>query len=191
MTHTVKQGVCWITGLLTACSQSLSPSPSPAPSLSPSTLPAPSTAVVASPPAKSPTVKAFEQRLQADIIRRSKIAVQRVNCPAQVPIEVTQPFSCQAMAEGKTFVVVVAPRASKRELQWSTKGLLVLPKLEQTIQQGIQTQFRLDVKTNCGGKVRVARSGDRFQCKITDDRGQTRAVTVQVDDDKGNVTWKL
>jgi hypothetical protein len=82
-------------------------------------------------------------------------------------------------------------RTPNPELQWSTKGLLVLPKLEQTIQKGIKTQFQIEVKTNCGGNVRVAKPGDTFQCQVTDQKGTTKPITVRVDDEKGNVTWKL
>jgi hypothetical protein len=81
--------------------------------------------------------------------------------------------------------------AKKSELQWSTKGLLVLPKLEQTIQKGIKAQFQIEVKTNCGGKLRVVKPGDTFKCQVTDQKGTTKPITVRVDDEKGNVTWKL
>ncbi|MEX0269356.1 DUF4333 domain-containing protein [Leptolyngbyaceae cyanobacterium UHCC 1019] len=81
--------------------------------------------------------------------------------------------------------------AQKSELQWSTKGLLVLPKLEQTIQKGIKAQFQIEVKTNCGGKLRVVKPGDTFACQVTDQKGTTKPITVRVDDEKGNVTWKL
>jgi Domain of unknown function (DUF4333) len=83
------------------------------------------------------------------------------------------------------------PKPAKNELQWNTKGLLVLPKLERTIQQGIKQQFQIDVKTSCGGKVRIAKPGDTFECKVTDQRGQTKAVQVRVDNEQGGVTWKL
>lgn len=76
-------------------------------------------------------------------------------------------------------------------MQWNTKDLLVLPKLEKNIQQGIQEQFGLAVKTNCGGKIRLAKPGETFACKVTDPKGQTQTVNVRVDDNKGNVTWKL
>lgn len=185
----IKLSACSVVMLLTACASSSPPVTAPPvqsfATPTPTLTPAPATS------AKSPTIKVFENRLRTDVAQKSKINVQKVNCPTQIQVEVKQPFICEATAEGKTFTVVINPRGDRRELQWSTKGLLVLPKLEQTIQQGIRTQFRLAVKTNCGGKVRVAKPGDRFQCQITDDRGQTRAVTVQVDDDQGNVTWKL
>jgi len=146
-------------------------------------------------PVKSEAVKTFEKRLRGELIKKSGITVQTVSCPAQVDVTTKAPFSCQATVEGKTFTIAVNPKSNaktdKNELRWNTQGVLVLPKLEQTIRQGIQQQFRLDVKTNCGGTVRIVQPGETFQCKVTDSRGQTRPVTVQVDDAQGNVTWRL
>jgi len=161
------------------------------PPVSPASSPAPSPTL----PSKSDAVKTFEKRLRGELIKKAGIAVQTVSCPAQVNVKNQDPFTCEAIAEGKTFQVAVNPKTGKQQdksgLRWNTKGLLVLPKLEQTIQQGIQQQFRLDVKVACGGKIRVAKPGENFQCQIRDQRGQSKAVTVRVDDEQGNVTWKL
>lgn len=166
--------------------------PSPSPSQAPTAIATPT------PPQKSEIVKNFEKRLRGDLIKKAGIPVQTVNCPLTVDVNTRSPFTCEATAEGQKFAIAVNPKTTtpasptdKNELRWSTQGLLVLPKLEQTIQQGIQKQFQLAVKANCGGKIRVAKPGDTFQCSVTDDRGQTKAVSVRVDDAQGNVTWKL
>ena len=164
---------------------SLNPSPS-----TPSPSPIPSIAV-ASPNTKSKDVLLLEAKLKQELAQKAKITIQSLDCPEQDAVTVSKGFNCRATAEGKNFTVAIAPKKGKGELQWSTKGLLVLPKLEQTIRQGIQAQFNVDVKTNCGGKIRVAQPGETFQCNITDGRGQTRAVKVRVNDDKGNITWNL
>jgi hypothetical protein len=144
---------------------------------------------------KSEAVKTFEKRLRGELIKKAGITVQTVTCPVAVNVEAQDAFTCEAIAEGKTFQVAVNPKNTptqdKNELRWNTQGLLVLPKLEKTIQQGIQQQFRLDVTVNCGGKVRLAKPGESFQCQVSDRRGQTRPVSVRVDDTQGNVTWKL
>jgi hypothetical protein len=185
-------------------------------------------------PGKSQAVKALEQKLKLDLVKKAEIAVQSVECPREVQVEPGKTFDCRATAEGKPFTLTISladknlanknlanknltdknlankksspvndlemktQTAAKSQifrpdsdgLQWSTKGLLVLPKLEKTIQQGIQEQFGVAVKTQCGGKVRVAKPGDTFTCKLTDGKGE-RSVTVRVDDEQGNVTWKL
>ncbi|MBF2029693.1 MAG: DUF4333 domain-containing protein [Oscillatoriales cyanobacterium C42_A2020_001] len=192
LSYALKSGACCLVILAAGC-QATPPSPTPSPSVQASANPVVSP--FPTPPAKSATVKTFEKRLRGHLIKKAGIPIQTVSCPAQVDVKTQAPFFCEATTEGKTFTVVINPKSNtttdKSELRWSTKGLLVLPKLEQTIQQGIQKQFRLDVKANCGGKVRVAKPGETFQCKVTDSRGQTKPVTVRVDDEQGNVTWRL
>ncbi|MDX2231995.1 MAG: DUF4333 domain-containing protein [Leptolyngbyaceae cyanobacterium bins.349] len=192
LSHALKSGIGCLVLSLSGCQTS-----PPAVTSSPAT-PSPvmpSVSPTSQLPVKSEAVKTFEKRLRGELIKQAGITVQSVNCPVQVKVDTQDPFICEATAEGKTFRVAINPatnaKQDKNELRWSTKDVLVLPKLEQTIRQGIQTQFRLDVKANCGGKIRVAKPGETFQCQVTDSRGQSRAVTVRVDDEQGNVTWKL
>lgn len=191
--HALKFSVCCIAISLAGCQThvtSTAPTPGPTPSITPAR-PDPT------PPPKPEAVQTFEKRLRGELIKKAGINVQTVNCPVQVQVERQDPFTCEAIAEGKPFQVAVNPKtkptktANQNELRWNTRGLLVLPKLEQTIQQGLQQQFRLAVKVNCGGNVRVAKPGDNFRCQVRDQRGQTKAVTVRVDDEQGNVTWTL
>lgn len=194
--HALKSSACclalfWV-GAIAGC-QTTTPSVTVSPTISPVPTPVVSSSPTSTP--KSEAVKTFEKRLRGELIKKAGITVQLVNCPTAINVE-KDPFICEATAEGKTFQVAVNPQNAteqqdKNELRWSTKGVLVLPKLEQTIQKGIQQQFRLEVKANCGGKIRIAKPGDTFQCQVTDSRGQSRAVKVRVDDDRGNVTWKL
>jgi hypothetical protein len=187
--------------------------PSPTGATSPAAIRSPIPKGIAPKPAAT---KALEYRLKAEVAKKSGIPVQSIVCPVTANPEDGKPFDCQAMADNRTFWVALRPKemplaaplqtgkktkiatspqtlspAQKSELQWSTKGLLVLPKLEQTIQKGIKAQFQIDVKTNCGGKLRVVKPGDTFKCQVTDQKGTTKPITVRVDDEKGNVTWKL
>ncbi len=142
-------------------------------------------------PEKSKALQDLERKLQTDVSKTAAVPVRSVTCPADINLETAKTFTCQATAEGKTFPLTINLENKKKGLQWSTKDLLVLPKLEKNIQQGIQEQFGLAVKTDCGGKIRLAKPGETFACKVTDPKGQTQTVKVRVDDEKGNVTWKL
>ncbi len=197
-----------VMSIVTGCTGTSTVSPTP-----PTPTPQASPAGIMTPrsPEKSLATKTLETKLRTAIAKKSGIPVQTIQCPDQIPVQANAPFNCQATAEGQTFTIAINSKEDnskddkpknnkhskdnqkidKNELQWSTKGLLVIPKLEQTIQQGIKQQFNVAVKTSCGGKVRAAKQGDQFQCKIIDNRGQARAVNVRVDDEKGNVTWKL
>ncbi|MBM0743906.1 DUF4333 domain-containing protein [Phormidium sp. CLA17] len=169
---------------------------------------------------KPAATKALEYRLKTEVSKKSGIPVQSITCPISANPEDGKPFDCRAIAANQTFLVALRPKetplaptaqagtkpklaispdpqpqfpnpAQKSELQWSTKGLLVLPKLEKTIQKDIKAQFQIEVKTNCGGKIRVVKPGDTFACQVTDQKGTTKPITVRVDDEKGNVTWKF
>ena len=176
----------------------------------------PNVAAIAQKPAAT---KALEYRLKAEVAKKLGIPVQSITCPVTANPKDRKPFDCQAMAANQTFLVALRPKgllpattqadtkttaaiaptaqpqllspSPKSALQWNTKGLLVLPKLEKTIQKSIKAQFQIEVKPNCGGKLRVAKPGDTFTCQVTDQKGTTKPITVRVDDEKGNVTLKF
>lgn len=177
-----------LVGFLSSCSErSPSTSTTPAPSASPQA----SFSPIATPSPEAKAIQDLERKLQADVSKTATVPVRSVTCPTNIKLETAKTFTCQATAEGKTFPLAINLENKQKGLQWSTKDLLVLPKLEKNIQQGIQEQFGLAVKTNCGGKIRLAKPGETFACKVTDPKGQTQTVNVRVDDEKGNVTWKL
>jgi hypothetical protein len=178
-----------VSGLVGCSGRSLTTSPTPTPSASPQVSFVSPMATAS--PEKARAIQDLEQKLQVDVSKTAAVPVRSVKCPANINLETTKTFTCQATAEGKTFPLAINLENKKKGLRWSTKDLLVLPKLEKNIQQGIQEQFGLAVKTNCGGKIRLAKRGETFACKVTDPKGQTLTVNVRVDDEKGNVTWKL
>lgn len=179
-----------LVGILPGCSgRSPSTPATPTPSSSPQVSVA--SPIATSSPEKSKAMQDLEQKLQTDVSKTATVSVRSVTCPTNINLDAVKTFTCQATAEGKTFPLAINLENKKKGLQWSTKDLLVLPKLEKNIQQGIQEQFGLAVKTNCGGKIRLAKPGEKFTCKVTDPKGQTQTINVRVDDEKGNVTWKL
>lgn len=180
-----------LVSMISACAErspSTSTSPAPAAAFPQAVVTTPSPTPTATP---SQAIQDLERKLQVDVSKTAAVPVRSVKCPTNINLESTKTFICQATAEGKTFPLAINLESKKKGLQWSTKDLLVLPKLEKNIQRGIQEQFGLAVKTNCGGKIRLAKPGETFACKVTDPKGQTQTVNVRVDDEKGNVTWKL
>ncbi len=84
-------------------------------------------------------------------------------------------------------IAVEITNATGPQFQWSTKGLLVLSKLEQFIQQQVKDKNGANVTADCSGKVRVAKPGDTFECRVIDAQGQSRPAKVTVKDDQGTV----
>jgi hypothetical protein len=64
-------------------------------------------------------------------------------------------------------------------------------KLEGKIQDGIEKQAGVKIKSvDCPGDVKV-KKGDTFNCKATTSSGQTANVKVTQQDDKGNVNYQV
>ena len=64
-------------------------------------------------------------------------------------------------------------------------------KLEGKIQDGIQKQAGVKIKSvDCPDDVKV-KKGDTFTCKATTNSGQTAQVKVTQQDDKGNVNYQV
>jgi hypothetical protein len=63
----------------------------------------------------------------------------------------------------------------------------MLAKLNTFIQQNVQNQGGGAVTVDCGGKAKIAKVGDTFECKVTDAKGTNRVARITVRDDTGNV----
>ena len=64
-------------------------------------------------------------------------------------------------------------------------------KLEGKIQDGIEQQAGVKVKSvDCPSDIK-AKKGDTFTCKATTTKGQTATVSVIQRDDKGNVRYQV
>ncbi|CAA9418857.1 hypothetical protein AVDCRST_MAG94-6859 [uncultured Leptolyngbya sp.] len=163
------------------------------------TVPSPSVSIVASPtitpsPAatsKSQATKDLESRLSKAFTDATKVPMNSVDCPAQFDIKTGNRFNCQATSDGQSFTLVVELTNPDGQFQWNTQGLLVLPKLEQFIQNRIRAKGGPDVTADCGGKIRVAQPGDTFECKVMGAQVQQRFAQVRVKDEQGGVDISL
>ena len=176
-------------------STGLLPNPSPtetAPSISPdpSLTPSPSPTVE-----KSESVKAVETNLAGLVGKAGNLTIQSVNCPAtlsapsQPETAATAPktFDCQINSDAGAFTVVVEPTSDPQKFRWGTKGMLLLTKLNEFIQKSAESKDLGKVAVDCGGKIRPAKVGETFDCKVTDTKGTLRTVKVTVRDEAGNV----
>jgi hypothetical protein len=67
---------------------------------------------------------------------------------------------------------------------------LNIGKAETEIAKGIQQQTGVTVKVNCPSDVKI-KSGKTFTCKATRTDGPPLNVDVTMQDNKGNITWKV
>lgn len=160
-----------------------SPSPTATPAVSPTVSP--------SAVAKSEATKDLEGRLSKAFTASTKVPLDAVDCPAQFEVKAGNRFNCQATSEGQSFTIAVELTNPDGQFQWNTRELLVLPKLEQYIQSRVRDKGGPDVTANCGGKLRVAKPGDTFECKVTSSQGQARSAQIKVKDEQGGVDISL
>jgi hypothetical protein len=186
----------------TAANAPAANSPTPTSSITPDS-PLPSSSPIASPtgtPQASPqaqssqsgVAKEIENRLNKTVSSATGAAIQSLTCPAGFEVKAGSRFDCNAVSDGQSFTIAVEiTNATGPQFQWSTKGLLVLSKLEQFIQQQIKDRNGINVTVDCGNSIRVANPGDTFECKVSDPQGQSRSAKITVKDGQGNVDVAL
>jgi len=175
-------------------STGLLPNPSPTETL-PSVSPTPSS--TPSPTVEKPeSVKAVETNLAGLVGKAGNLTIQSVDCPATlaaptqpgtVAVTVPKTFDCQINSDAGVFTVQVEPTSDPQKFRWGTKGMLLLSKLNDFIQKSAESKNLGKVAVDCGGKIRPAKAGETFDCKVIDAKGALRTVKVTVRDEAGNV----
>ncbi len=168
-----------------------SPTPTPTPSAASQTpLPPPPipVAMQSSPPSNKPEItQQIERKLTELVSGNIGVPLESIDCPAKTERKPGDRFECRLSAQGQSFMVGVELTDASGKFKWNTQSLLVLSKLEAFIQQRLKEKDQADVKANCGGKIRVTKPNEEFQCQITDLQGQSRTIKISVKDDQGNV----
>lgn len=164
------------------------PAPTALPTSSPIETPTPTPASQAP---KSKLTQELEAKLRTIVSEKIQATIQSMNCPNKLEVKVGDRFDCQVMAEGQAFIVGVEWTDQTGQFKWNTKGLLLLSKLEEFIQESLKEKGGLAVKADCGGELRAAKPTDSFECKVTDDAGATRSTKVTVKDEQGSVDISL
>lgn len=118
--------------------------------------------------------------------------VQSINCPDVIEVKVGSRFDCTAVADNQRFTIAVElTDPTGPQFTWSTRGVLLLSRLEQFIQDQVKTKNGSSVTAKCDGKLRSANSGDTFECLVSNSQGQSRPAKITVKDDQGRVEVNL
>ena len=144
---------------------------------------------------KPKSVKVVETNLAGLVGKAGNLTIQSVDCPAtlaapsqpETAATVPKTFDCQINSDAGVFTVVVEPTGDPTKFRWGTKGMLLLSKLNDFIQKSAESKDLGKVTVDCGGKIRPAKAGETFDCKVTDTKGTIRTVKVTVRDEAGNV----
>lgn len=140
-----------------------------------------------------------EATLKADIERQGRrLSLNAVRCPSDVTRQAGAYFRCvgELNPEG-TFTINVTQQDTQGTITWevpNSKALLNLPKVEDSIQQGLAKAFGKRALIDCGtATYRVNLPGDRFQCQVVGgieaEATSIQSVLVSIDPD-GNLSWQ-
>jgi hypothetical protein len=142
---------------------------------------------------------AVEATIKTDIERQGRrLALQAVRCPSDVTRQAGAYFRCVGeLAPEGTFTINVTQTDNQGNVTWevpNSKVLLNLPKVEETIQQGLAQAFGQRALVDCGSATyRANLPGDRFQCQVVGgleaDTGTLESVLVRIGPD-GNLSWQ-
>jgi len=116
-----------------------------------------------------------------------------VTCPTETrPLKAGDTFECEAKPkEGGKLTLKVTQKDDQGNIAWELsklEGFLSLPKIEDAIKQANSGVTAVD----CGGgakKIRAAKAGDTFECKVTAADGSAHPFVVTVKDADGNVAF--
>jgi hypothetical protein len=140
-----------------------------------------------------------EAAIKADIERQGRrLSLKSVLCPSDVTRQAGVYFRCvgELNPEG-TFTINVTQQDAQGNVTWevpNSKALLNLPKVEDSIQQGLSQAFGKRALIDCGSATyRVNQPGDRFQCQVVGgiETGTStiESVLVSISSD-GNLNWQ-
>ncbi|WP_035990475.1 DUF4333 domain-containing protein [Leptolyngbya sp. KIOST-1] len=140
-----------------------------------------------------------EASIKADIERQGRrLTLAAVRCPSDVSRQAGAYFRCVGELDPEgTFTINVTQQDDQGNVTWevpSSKVLLNLPKIEDTIQRGLAQVYGKRAQIDCGtATYRVNQPGDRFQCQIVGglatEAESIEAVLVSIAAD-GNLTWQ-
>ncbi len=140
----------------------------------------------------SPTLtRKVETQLESLLSDALEVSPLEVICPEIETVKVGDRIECRGTAAAQTFPIEVGFTSEAGAFTWKTKDLLILSKLEKFIQATVKERSEVDVTADCGDKIRIAKLGDTFECKVSDAQGRSRSAKVVVKDSQGQVDVTL
>ena len=139
-----------------------------------------------------------ETNIQDDIERQGRrLSLTSVICPARVAKQAEAYFRCVGeLPDGGQFTVNVIQQDDEGTLTWdvpSSKVLINLASLEETIQAEIRQTLGKRLVIDCRDTYRVNRRGDSFECDVVGTgavaSGRVDSVLVRVNGE-GDLEWQ-
>jgi hypothetical protein len=143
-------------------------------------------------PIKSKTSQLLEKRSKELLGGLTGVPVKAIACPNTIELKAGKVYNCQVVTDSGNFTAEIKLNNDRGNFKLNTKGLVVLSKVEQSIDSAIKQKDGVVVTTDCGGKkIRSVKKGDVFACQVTTIDGRTKTAKVSVKDEYGNINFKL
>jgi hypothetical protein len=143
-------------------------------------------------PTKSKTSQLLEKRSKELLGGLTGVPVKAIACPSTIELKAGKVYNCQVVTDSGNFTAEIKLNNDRGNFKLNTKGLVVLSKVEQSIDSAIKQKDGVVVTTDCGGKkIRAVKKGDVFACQVTTIDGRTKTAKVSIKDEYGNINFKL
>ncbi len=140
----------------------------------------------------------IETDIQDDIERQGRrLTLKGVICPSRVAKQAEAYFRCVGeLPDGGQFTINVIQQDDQGSVVWdvpSSKVLINLASLEETIQEDIRDVVDRSLVVDCGDTYRINKRGDSFECDVvgagTVANGRVESVLVKVNGES-NLEWQ-
>lgn len=139
----------------------------------------------------SNNIKKAEAALKNLYSQQAGVPIDSVKCPENANLKAGGTFVCQAKAEGIDFGIQVKMENDQGKVDTRPTGVLILGRIEDLLQKTVKERAKFEVTADCGGKLRVLKTGDIFRCKLKDKQGQSKDAEITVKDEQGNIDIKI
>jgi hypothetical protein len=142
--------------------------------------------------------KQVAAEIKADIERQGKrVSLKSVTCPGNVSRQAETYFRCVGeLPTGEIFTIHVTQQDDQGTVTWevpSSKALINLVVLEETMQKTLAKDLGKRFPIDCGEAYRVNHKGDTFECDVVGGvmvgTDQIESVLVKIDAE-GNLKWQ-
>ena len=116
------------------------------------------------------------------------VTVKSVDCPADRAVKSGDEFTCSGIdSDGDALVFRVTETDDQGTISWKMDGMIID---QSKLGEGIQDKVGHAADVQCASKTLIMKVGESFTCPATVN-GKAEHVELTLQDDKGDVAWKL
>ena len=141
-------------------------------------------------------IPGVEKSIADGLAQQLGLAMTSVTCPPEPRAPRSgDRFQCTGQpAIGGSILVEVTQKDATGNIGWKvtkSTGLFDMQAAAAAVEQGLRDQMGAEVEVSCGDRWHLGSAGDFFECVGVAADGTTPTVVITVQDDAGNISWKL